>query len=271
MEKTKVAFTPIEQRELYFVSPCCGEKVQRIDHIKIGETSTDINCRGCGTSYDIKRLSDTAFEHSPGDSPTKYYRSLTLLRSRYPNIKGSYSYIVIASNQHEARHSEQPHDLNEGKEYYYGDHTCPWNWLDKPIMEDGNEDPHGIYVHQETVAWPKPEVVEGFEFDGHRIHLDSIDAWYELFPSLKNGEGINYVADPDRDDFGIARTLNELQLMIWFSAVRDGTAPNGVESVAAELLVLTTDGFLRKDADGKFFITDLGIRYINLLRNVDVD
>lgn len=60
--------------------------------------------------------------------------------------------------------------------YYYDEHTCPWNYLRVPIKKGNDADPHGIFVHQETILMP-----DGYD----RIEVDDIEAWRELFPSLK--------------------------------------------------------------------------------------
>lgn len=72
--------------------------------------------------------------------------------------------------------ADQPFLYGEHDEYFYNEGTCPWNYLRLPIKAGDDADPHGIFVHQETI--PRPAGYDGGSLDG-------IEQWRAWFPSLQ--------------------------------------------------------------------------------------
>lgn len=43
----------------------------------------------------------------------------------------------------------------EGQEYFYSEHTCPYNYLGFPMMVNGDNDDHGIFKWVASIVKPE--------------------------------------------------------------------------------------------------------------------
>lgn len=77
-------------------------------------------------------------------------------------------FVIRASVYHDQK------DTTEQATYFYNDHTCPTNWIDKvvAIIADGDQDPHGFAKFVACKAPPE----EDFDEDN--------DDWLDIFPEL---------------------------------------------------------------------------------------
>jgi hypothetical protein len=71
--------------------------------------------------------------------------------------------------------------------YFYKHHTCPWNYLQVPIKEGDDADPHGLFVHQETILKPKGYFNHFNQIDDPvNETLSELELWHKYFPSLSH-------------------------------------------------------------------------------------
>ncbi len=167
-----VTSVEVKTRQL-FECPACGSPEHSYGHLSVGTSFGPWYCDKCGCGVtgavtaegvDIKLHTDCLA------------RALVLLRLDVPGIDEKPINIVVKGMTfHEV--GEQPGFGNEHMEYFYNEHTCPWNYLRLPIKEGDETDPHGLFVFQEAVLMPAD----------YENHLGGIDEWRELFPSLREG------------------------------------------------------------------------------------
>lgn len=50
--------------------------------------------------------------------------------------------------------NEKGEVISDGQEYFFEDHTCPWNFLRFSIKVNGDSDPHGIFRWVSSVPLP---------------------------------------------------------------------------------------------------------------------
>jgi hypothetical protein len=61
-------------------------------------------------------------------------------------------YFVMAGK----RYREKPDDEDDGKRYFYEEHSCPTNWIGDTVMisVDGDTDPHGLLKFVRSIPSP---------------------------------------------------------------------------------------------------------------------
>lgn len=64
------------------------------------------------------------------------------------------------------------------KEYFYSEHTCPWNFLGFPIMVNGDSDFHGVFKWVASIPLP-----DDYDDDG-----DFTELFPDVFPMMNEGE-----------------------------------------------------------------------------------
>lgn len=161
---------------MYFVCPECNTPhSSTFDHIKTGGTFGPWYCDTCGSSV-FGRVTKDGVELARGND--KKAKTLVLLRL---NIETDKPVHVIVKGMLFYGYDETPgsklQDQQSHDEYFYNEHTCPWNWIRKPIKVGDDCDPHGVFVHQETILMPE-------EFEDGNIH--DIETWADLFPSIRS-------------------------------------------------------------------------------------
>lgn len=153
-----------------FACPECGSVEHSYGHLKAGQTFGPWYCDKCGTSVNGEVTADGVKTKLGEDVK---FNTLVLLRLDVPGTEAEPVHIVVRGMGFHKR-GEQP-SIEPGRdEYFYNEHTCPWNYLRLPIKCGDDTDPHGLFVHQETILMP----------EWYDDHLDNIETWQELFPSL---------------------------------------------------------------------------------------
>ena len=164
-----------ETHKKYICCPECGEPTSTYNHLNPGSTFGPWYCGECGCGFHGTILDGGAVEITLASD--RKYNTLVLLRLDAAVEK---PICIVVEGMKFAPTGTPPEyvlaDVAENDGYFYNEHTCPWNYLRIPIMEGENTDPHGIFVHQETVMKPT-------DYDGHISR--SVEAWRELFPSLR--------------------------------------------------------------------------------------
>lgn len=171
----KAVTQTIAKEKKVFACPECQSPEHSYGHLKTGSFFGPWYCNNCGASVtgtinandvDIERHSD------------RKARTLVLLRLDVPGTEAKPVHIIVEGMAFYPDGSQpNAQEAQERGEYFYNQHTCPWNYLRLPIKEGESVDPHGLFVHQETILMP-----DGY--DG--MLIDSIEQWRDLFPSLRN-------------------------------------------------------------------------------------
>ncbi|CAH2399192.1 hypothetical protein [Mesorhizobium ventifaucium] len=147
----------------------CDVGKKRVDHLfddTMPREAGPWQCDDCGGKYKVSVLSSTDVEVEPFDDGKKFVKSYDLLVI-LPQEKPIY--FIVEGGYH------SPHEFEDkGKAYFYGEHTCPTNWLQsvEAIVSEGDDDPHGIAEFVRTVD------VSGVEHPGG----DGEPDWRAVFP-----------------------------------------------------------------------------------------
>ncbi len=166
--------TLVTETTISIACPYCGVGKNRADHLLSGKLPASAgpwSCDECGGKYDIKVISPTDVEVNPYEDGRKYVKTYDLL---VIPPQESPIYFIVEGGYH------SPHeDEDHGNTYFYGEHTCPTNWLQRveEIISEGDVDPHGIaeFVRDvdrssvgENPDWSLifPEAFEGPEIEG---------------------------------------------------------------------------------------------------------
>lgn len=144
----------------------CNHPSYSWGHLKPGQTFGPWYCDECG--HAIRGVA-TAHGADIESAPDRKIRTLVLLRLYDQLNDGMYVHIVVEGMTF-VKPGEEPNF--EHDEYHYNERTCPWNYLRLPIKAGDDSDPHGVFVHQETILLP----------DGYDGSIDG--DWCDLFPSL---------------------------------------------------------------------------------------
>lgn len=156
--------------------PCpeCGEYSFSWGYLKVGESFGPWYCEDCGLGIQGDVTDEGACIERASD---RKLNTLVLL-CLYEPLKGGEDVHIVVKGMTFVKEGEEPdfdHDV-----YFYNEHTCPWNYLRLPLKAGEDTDPHGVFVHQETVLMPK-------DYDEDQS-FDDIDGWKALFPSLRKEE-----------------------------------------------------------------------------------
>lgn len=170
MKATTSVITTIKK---VFACPDCGSAEHEYEHLQLGYSFGPWYCDTCGCGVSGKVLSDGEIEIQK--SSDRKANTLVLLRLNVPGTEEAPIHIVVTSMVFYPDGAIPSID-NHREEYFYEEHTCPWNYLRLPIKQGDDTDPHGVFVHQETILMP----------DGYDDRIDGeIDAWQKLFKTLK--------------------------------------------------------------------------------------
>lgn len=167
--------TIITETKQSFLCPKCNVQWKcGFDHISRSITFGPWYCHHCGHGVYGRVTDDDLQLEESGD-----HRHKTLVLLRLDIEIAEPIHIVINGGmicKEGADLTAELAELQRHNEFLYAEHTCPWNYLRVRIKEGDDCDPHGIFVHQETVLAP-PDV--------DSQDLDHIDYWRALFPSLR--------------------------------------------------------------------------------------
>lgn len=161
----------------------CSQPVGKFDHLSIGSIAGPWYCKNCGTGHLIQRT-----EKGVNVAQAKYnlVKTLVLLKLSQPTEKPIHVVVEgrmllpIGKDIHEAIDEQQDKD-----KYYYNQHTCPSNYLDVRIAENGDPDPHGVFKHVQTVIKPDGDDHGRIITSSGSIFPDDYFAWILLFPALQ--------------------------------------------------------------------------------------
>lgn len=155
-----------------FACPDCGSMEHDYGHISIGGTFGPWYCDKCGCSAQ-GRVTLEGVDVARG----KNRKASTLVLLRLGSDTRTH---IVVEGMVFYPEGGRPVIDPALDEFHYNENTCPWNYLRLPIKMGDDCDPHGVFVHQETVLMPG--WYDGdLSIDGH----SSIDLWREVFPSLR--------------------------------------------------------------------------------------
>lgn len=176
------AETKIKSKE-EFLCMKCSEPVGGFDHLRVGSTAGPWYCHNCGTGYLIQRTDEGVNVAQAKDNIVK---TLVLLQLSQPTEKPIHivvegrMFLPIDKDIHEAIGEQQDKD-----KYYYNQHTCPSNYLDVRIAENGDPDPHGVFNHVQTVIKPDGDDRGKITTSGGFDYPDNYLGWIDIFPALQ--------------------------------------------------------------------------------------
>ncbi len=154
----------------YLACPECGDSAHSWGHLKVGGSFGPWYCDACG--FGIKGTVTEDGADIEGVEGRKM-NTLVLLRLYEPLKNGNAVHIVVEGMTF-VKAGQHPDFSNDG--YHYNEYTCPWNYLRLPLKDGEDCDPHGVFVHQETILMP----------DGYDSPIDGLDEWKMLFSSLRD-------------------------------------------------------------------------------------
>lgn len=136
----------------------CGQDTSSpIDHIDLNVPDRDIggwHCQGCGMENVLSIVNKTLMITPSLKKETKL---ISLLKSFEPLMSGDYIYIFIKTSSRSGKDGvvDSLDKINDDKEYWINQHTCPSNWLRHSISHDNDLDPHGVFQHVRTIIAPE--------------------------------------------------------------------------------------------------------------------
>lgn len=107
------------------------------------------SCKECGVGYHIETKLDGNYTLTEAPGRDRFVPVWVLLRL-YREVDFKPVYIVAEENAF----INEAGEFTGNQKYFYGEHTCPWNWLRKTIIHGDDKDPHGLFIHQETIRRP---------------------------------------------------------------------------------------------------------------------
>lgn len=155
----------------YLRCPGCNDDAHSWGHLNIGQSFGPWYCDGCGLGIKGQATQDGASIETASD---RKINTLVLLRLREPLASGEEIHIIVEGMTF-VKDGDNPDFENDV--YFYDEYTCPWNYLRLPLKAGDDTDPHGVFVHQETVQMPD-------DYDDLEC-FDSSDRWEVLFQSLR--------------------------------------------------------------------------------------
>lgn len=167
----------------YFHCPECGAQHQsHYNHLFPGEDFGPWYCEECGCGVrGTLTAAGLIFTHC-NECITK---TLVLLRLDAQLHKAVY--IVVPGkifHQKGDDLAQLPLDQQGKDTFYYNYKISPSEYLQVPVAQDGDTDPVGLFVHQETVLMP-----EGYRGALERVVeggcVADTQAWRQLFASLR--------------------------------------------------------------------------------------
>lgn len=156
--------------QTYLSCPECGADAHSWGERAVGSSFGPWYCDDCGFGIKGVATEDGADIEEAGG---RKLNTLVLLRL-YEPLKNGNSVHIVVEGMTFVKPGQDPDFSND--EYFYNEHTCPWNYLRLPLKDGEDCDPHGVFVHQETILMP----------DGYDSSIDGLDEWKMLFSSLRD-------------------------------------------------------------------------------------
>lgn len=190
--------------KLYVACPSCGYEhafsVGHIGELK-GFTAEDNitkrvgpwSCEECGSRYKIETKLDGNYTLTKAPDDSRFVPVWVLLRL-YREVDFKPVYVIAE----ERAFIDAAGVFTGNRDYFYNEHTCPWNWLRKTIIHGDDADPHGLFVHQETIRRPTEDDLLNLGIEAEARFPGKItpqDLMYEdllkLFSTLRDKEEDN--------------------------------------------------------------------------------
>lgn len=108
-----------------------------------------LECDECLTRWDLKVYSDTRVELQQKEN-YPYVPAYVLLRS----TNGGKPIFAMLHTQVRYRVLDSGKKDLDQVSYYYNEHTCPMNWIDKIVCLwfNGDDDPHGVFEFVDCIT-----------------------------------------------------------------------------------------------------------------------
>jgi ribosomal protein S27AE len=132
--------TKAEVKSWRYVScPNCGQGQHWVEHL-LGEgnrTAGPWSCGQCGVYFRLTIRGEDVFLVMTDECKTR-----ELIELEIPPQQHSIHMLLV----HERRTSTREPDADHAREYYYEEHTCPINWINRVVHValGDDQDPHGI-------------------------------------------------------------------------------------------------------------------------------
>ena len=162
-----------------FMCPDCGQHVFSCGHLNLGTHFGAWYCDQCGSGWNGVRTSQSHVDLKRHAS-VKINTWDVLYLYNNPEIK-----IIV-----DGMTFQEVGELVDvsGKDYYYREHTCPWNYLRFNIRDGDDTDPHGIFLWERSYRAPK-------DFD----EPANIDRW-------------DYIESGEAELLGVSNELEETEV-----------------------------------------------------------
>lgn len=129
------------------VCPHCGTPGSTVDHLKEGQSFGPWYCDSCNKSYTGEIVGGGVVLEKHESVKTPLVVLLKMGNARDKDV-----FILVNGMTFDDPTNKQ--DVAEGLEYFYNEHTCPWNYLNVPIREGWDSDPHGLFVYVDHIIKP---------------------------------------------------------------------------------------------------------------------
>ncbi len=153
----KLATTRSETTVKHFYDcPCCTTGKFSYGHLRDSPHGMNVTwaCKECGAVINATASAGEPDKIMVRDTGRieKSYDTLILLRYSASTSEAPF-YIIVKDKWYPASSPA----LGEGDVYLYDEHHCPWNYLQRPTLFDGDNDYHGLFEHVKTVLAPTLE------------------------------------------------------------------------------------------------------------------
>lgn len=173
------------------------------------------DCKSCNAKFDIRIFPDRHVEFSQtGVNDDPYIPSVVLLRSNTGTDVPPIYAVVRTGSFKKSIEAEQEEPGSSHLDYYYGEGTCPMNWMNDVValIQDGDDDPHGCFefvtVLDEESIVERLKAMPGVDAqradDEDKFIADNVRL---IFPQLFEG-GNTFEGAPSREQFSIEDLLD---------------------------------------------------------------
>lgn len=165
---------PKQITKQYIVCPHCNQNSgHSVDHIQRGGHFGEWYCNECGHSYKGCRNEHGQIELTLSDSVKTNTYDLVVLPPQDKPI-----YFVLKGMSFNDGH------YDDGKEYFYEEHSCPTNWLKHMVtmIIENDDDPHGLIEFVRSVK----ECDAPLDDDPHAYKIDAFKVFPEVLQSYES-------------------------------------------------------------------------------------
>lgn len=138
---------PFQKPDRFIACPHCGKGAYLVSHLKPSQQFGPWYCDDCGGSYSGRVLDTDTIELELREA-----RCLkTVVTLHYDPADGPFE-IDVKGMRFKGIYDDENPDKHD--EYFYNEHTCPTNYLNRviEIRQGENPDPHGIFRYVRTTV-----------------------------------------------------------------------------------------------------------------------